>query len=215
MTIAILRMMKICILLCLCLLYVSGCATVPKDAAGSQAHYVDPGQKSEVYGVGIDSQDIISITDEMIRDMLSNPFWSDSETLPKVIIDSKYFKNESSTRINKKMITDRLRVELNKTARGKMIFIGREYLNMILKEAELKQLGLMGQDKAMDEIRIYEADYRLGGRISTRDAINPKTGAFSRYHQILFDMIDLKTGAIVWSNGYNFKKTAQEDIIYR
>jgi hypothetical protein len=191
---------------------------VPPGASGVSAHYSDPAKSSDVQGVqgvGIESYDIIRMTDEMIRDMLAHPFWSASESSPKVIIDSEYFINEGSTRINKRLITDRMRVELNKAARGQLIFIGREYLNMILKEAELKQLGLMGQEKTIDEIRIYEADYRLGGRISSMDAINPKTGAFSRFHQILFEMINLKTGAIVWSGSYSFKKTAQEDIIYR
>ena len=205
---------KFGVLLIIAAISFSGCVATPKHAGGKSAHYVDPGQQSEVSGVGIESHDIINMTDKMMRDMLANPVFSRSTTPSKIIIDAEYFKNQGSTRINKNMITDRLRTELNRSAQGKMIFIGREYLNMMLKELQLKQSGIVS-DGADAELRAYGADYRLGGRISTLDSVNPQTGAFSRYHQILFEMIDLNTGAIVWSGSYNFKKTAQEDIIYR
>ena len=193
----------------------SGCATAPEHAGGMAAHYVDPGQQSEISGIGIESQDIINMTDKMMQDILSTPIFSQPKTPPKIIIDAEYFKNESSSRINKNMITDRLRTGLNRAACGKMIFISREHLNMMLKELRLKQLGVIKEGKSASETKAYGGDFRLGGRISTLDSVNPKTGAFARYHQILFEMIDLNTGEIVWSDSYNFKKVGQEDIIYR
>ncbi|MDO9566815.1 MAG: hypothetical protein Q7J15_08765 [Candidatus Desulfaltia sp.] len=200
-------------------IFFSGCATAPKHADGTTAHYVDPSQQSQVSGVGIESQDIINMTDKMMRDILVTPLFFHPKTppkvIPKVIIDAEYFKNESSTRINKNMITDRLRTGLNQAARGKMIFIGREYLNMMLKELQLKQLGVIKEGESTSEPKAYGGDFRLGGRISTLDSVDPKTGSFARYHQILFEMVDLNTGEIVWSGSYNFKKVGQEDIIYR
>lgn len=50
------------------------------------------------------------MTDRMVRDMLSSPLLAGQANPPQVIIDSKYFRNESSQRINKNAITDRLRV---------------------------------------------------------------------------------------------------------
>lgn len=212
---AIKKLSKFGILLFPLAIFSFGCATAPEHADGKEAHYVDPGQQSEVSGVGIESQDIINMTDEMMHDILATPVFSRSTNPPKVIIDAEYFKNEGATRINKNMITDRLRTELNRAARGKMIFIGREYLNMMLKELQLKQSGIIDEGATASEFKAYGADFRLGGRISTLDSVNPKTGSFSRYHQILFEMINLSTGQIVWSGAYNFKKIAQEDIIYR
>ncbi|MDI6688701.1 MAG: hypothetical protein QME06_10835 [Desulfobacterales bacterium] len=196
-------------------IFFSGCATAPKHADGTTAHYVDPGQQSQVSGVGIESQDIINMTDKMMRDILATPLFFHPNTPPKVIIDAEYFKNESSTRINKNIITDRLRTGLNQAAHGKMMFIGREYLNMMLKELQLKQLGVIKEGESTSESKAYGGDFRLGGRISTLDSVDPKTGSFARYHQILFEMVDLNTGEIVWSGSYNFKKVGQEDIIYR
>jgi len=159
-----------------------------KGAGGKEAHYINPDQEGEISGVGIDSRDIIIMTGKMMEDILGAPVFFQAETPSKVIIDAEYFK---------------------------MIFIGREYLNMLMKELALKQSGIAGEEDEKAEPRVYAADYRLGGRISTLDKVNPTEGTFSRYHQILFEMIDLKTGAIAWSNSYDFKKVAQEDVIYR
>lgn len=192
-----------------------GCMSTPKNASGKNAHYVKPDQESEISGVGIDSRDIALMTGKMMQDILEAAVFLQAKTPPKVIIDAKYFKNEGSSRIDKNLITDKLRTGLNRAAAGKMIFIGREYLEMLMQELALKQSGITSGKDEKTEPQVYAADYRLGGRISTLDKVNPKAGTFSRYHQILFEMIDLKTGAIVWSDAYDFKKVAQEDVIYR
>ena len=192
-----------------------GCMSAAENASGKNAYYVEPNQKSEISGVGIDSRDIILMTGKMMEDILGASVFFQSKTPPKVIIDAEYFKNEGSTRIDKNLITDKLRTGLNRAAAGKMIFISREHLEMLMKELALKQSGITSDENEKAEPQIYAADYRLGGRISTLDKVNPSEGTFSRYHQILFEMIDLKTGAIVWSNAYDFKKVAQEDVIYR
>ena len=189
--------------------------SAPENASGKNAYYIEPEQESDIAGVGIDSRDISLMTSKMMQDILEAAVFLNAKTPPKVIIDAEYFKNEGSTRIDKNLITDKLRNGLNRAAAGKMIFIGREYLKMLMQELALKQSGITGDENDKAESQVYAADYRLGGRISTLDKVNPKEGTFSRYHQILFEMIDLKTGAIVWSNAYDFKKVAQEDIIYR
>lgn len=192
-----------------------GCVAGKDNYNGNKAQYIDLGQKTETSGIGIDSHDIIEMTDQMIQDILSNQKFADPAKPPKVVIDAKYFKNESTTRIDKNLITDRLRTELNRIAGGKIIFVGREYLKMMLDELSLKQSGIIEEGKKEPELKVLGVDYRLGGRISTLDSVNPKTGRISRYHQILFELINLNTGKIEWSRLYNFKKTAQEDIIYR
>ena len=40
-------------------------------------------------------------------------------------------------------------------------------------------------------------------------------GTRARYHQISFEMVDTETSEIVWNGFYEFKKAAQEDVIYR
>lgn len=196
---------------------VAGCQTdsTVQNAAGTPTTYQDPGTRGAVSGVGIESQDIIAMTDEMIRDMLSNRMLVGTGKIPRIIIDSQYFYNESAERINKNVITDRLRIGLNRAASGRLLFVGRQFSDMVAKERELKRTGQV--DTATRGLTKAQAgaDYRLGGRITSLDARNAKTGVISRYNQISFEIIDLENSLIVWSGFYEFSKTAQDDVVYR
>lgn len=195
----------------LMVLALGGCATYSasniENAPGSPTVYEDPSSTGSVAGVGIESQDIQAMTDKMMRDMLTNPILAGAKTPPKIIIDAEFFRNESSSRINKNIITDRLRVNLNRAAQGRMLFIGRHYEDMVKEETAYKDRG--------DRPKLLSGDYRLGGRITTLDQINPATGRTARYHQIIFEMVDLNNSALVWTGIYDFRKSARDDIIYR
>lgn len=206
------------------LLLIGGCATPGShsdssldNSPGRATTYVNPGSQGRgiVNGIGIESNDIVSMTDQMVRDMLSNRLLAARTTPARIVIDAKYFRNESSSRVNKNMITDRLRIELNRAAHGRIIFVGRHYSDMVEKERALKRQGTVDAGTIRHTQATAGADFRLGGRITSLDAISKKTGAISRYHQISFEMVDLEYGTIAWSGIYEFKKTAQDDVIYR
>ncbi len=177
--------------------------------------YEDTAEQGKVQGIGFESQDLVRMTKAMVADMLANPVLMDSPRPPRVVMDSEYFYNESSSRIDKRMITDRLRAELNKAAAGRIMFVARNYGDMVDSERASKRAGEVDTGTLPMTRTKAGADYRLGGRISTIDAIAPKSGAQSRYHQILFEMVDLETGLIPWSGLYDFKKSAQHDVIYQ
>lgn len=206
--------------------FTAACATEPTypisshpvdNSPGRGTLLEDPGTPGRVAGIGIESQDVISMTDKMVRDMLATPILSDRKVPPRIIIDAEYFKNEGSSRINKNMITDRLRVELSRAAEGKMVFAGRHYSDMVARERSLKRDGVSPVDSGTTGLTATTlgGDFRLGGRITTLDAVNSVTGVTSRTHQIIFEMVELETGRIVWSGIYEFKKSAWEGIVYR
>jgi len=58
-------------------------------------------------------------------------------------------------------------------------------------------------------------DFRLGGRIATLDKVTPGSGLMERYHQITFELVERGSGAIIWSNMYEFEKFDRMDTIYR
>lgn len=185
------------------------------NTSGRPTVQVAPESPGPVQGIGIESQDIISMTDKMMREMLSNRTLAGRSIPPRIIIDSEYFSNESSSRINKNLISDRLRLELNKHAQGRMIFVGRHFSDMVAKERELKRSGNVDSGTVRQTAAQAGGDFRLGGRITSHDAIDKYSGNKSRYTQISFEMIDLEYGTIVWGGLYEFKKSAQDDIIYR
>jgi len=186
-----------------------------ENKPGTPSTYIDPGTTGKVQGVGIESQDIISMTDQIMRDMLSSPRLAGRATPARVIIDAEYFVNEGTNRINKNIITDRLRVELNRAAQGRMIFVGRQYAEMVDQERNLKREGAVTPGTKGQAGAPLGADFRLGGRIASQDKLDTKTGMAERYTYITFEMVDLETSEIVWSGSYEFAKAAQDDVIYR
>jgi penicillin-binding protein activator len=149
-----------------------------------------------------------------MRDLLAQPQLASTATPPRVIIDGEYFSNESSQRLNKNIITDRLRVSLNRSAQGRMVFVGRQYSDMVATERQLKRTGATDRGTSGLTRAQIGADYRLGGRISSIDS-RSQSGAVQRYNQIVFEMVDLESAEIVWSGIYEFARAAQDDVIYR
>jgi hypothetical protein len=117
--------------------------------------------------------------------------------------------------VNLNQITDRLRSELNRAAQGRMVFVGRQYQGMAENERSLKREGTASYGTTGKSSSVLGADYRLGGRITSQDAVDPKTGKSSRYTVIVFELVNLETTEIIWSNSYEFSKSGQDDVIYR
>ena len=194
----------------------SGClATTGPYDSGAAPQALNPAQRGPVGGVGIEGNDIIAMTDMMMRDMLGNAQLAGRNPAPRVIVDGEFFTNESIQPINKNTITDRLRVGLNRASQGRMVFVGRQFAGMVQQERELKRQGVVDVGTTGLTRAQAGADYRLGGRISSLDARNAKTGLQQRYNQIIFEMVDLETGVIVWSGMYEFARSAADDVIYR
>jgi hypothetical protein len=194
-----------------------GCSTPNlNNTAGRKVMYQDVASPSaSVAGVGVESQDVVSMTDKMVRDILSNPQIAGRSMAPRIIIDSEYFSNDSSSRINKNTITDRLRVELNRASNGRMLFLARHYGNMVEREREAKRSGETDSGTIRNTKAQAGGDFRLGGRITSIDAASTSNGNISRYHQITFELIDLELGTLAWTGLYEFRKEARDDILYR
>ena len=197
-------------------LLIVGCQSTSIDnSAGRATKYEDTRSVGKVAGVGVESQDIVSVTDQMMRDILSNQVVAARPTPPRIIIDGEYFVNESSSRVNKNMLTDRLRIQLARAANGRLIFVGREYAGMIEKERDLKRAGVVDGGTIRTTQATAGADYRMVGRITSLDALDQSSQEKSRYHQISFELIDLELGTVVWSGMYEFQKSSQDDVVYR
>jgi len=198
------------------LLLLIGCATTGvTNAPGRPTRYEDVGSPGLVQGLGIESQDIVSMADQMVRDIMATPALAGRTVPPRVIVDGEYFRNECSTPLDKSLITDRIRVELNRASAGKMVFIGRNYADMVEQERDLKEQGVVSGGTGVHADKPSGADYRLGGSIRSLDQVNTRTGATAKYYQIVFEMVDLETSAIVWNNLYEVRKAGQDDAIYR
>ncbi|MEC8851585.1 MAG: penicillin-binding protein activator LpoB [Pseudomonadota bacterium] len=94
------------------------------NEGGSATTYRDSSQRGPVSGVGIEGQDIVAMTDAMMRDLLQVPLLAAAATPPRVINDAAHFRNDRSQRIDRNLIADRLRMGLARAAKGRLAFVG-------------------------------------------------------------------------------------------
>lgn len=201
----------------LCMLLLAGCVGNPVKQAdsGRAVTYRDVGVAGSVAGVGVESQDIVAVSDEMVRDILANAGIAGGGTRPRIIMDTEYFKNESTQRLNKNLLVDRLRIQLQRASRGQLSFVSRESAGMVATERQLKRDGVTDTGTQGLTRAQAGADYRLIGRIATQDARSASSGEVERYTQLSFELIDLENSLSVWANQYEMKKGGRDDAIYR
>lgn len=212
------RYITVIMALCLALTLCGGCTSTVRIGNGERGMptaYEDPGSPGRVQGVGLESQDIVSMTDSMVRDILSKPELINRKEPARIVIDAEYFLNLSSNMIKKEMLTDRLSAELNRAARGRLVFLARHHKDMVEAERQAEREGAVTQGTQGPTKELYGWDYRLGGQITTLDMIDARSGMASRESQIKFDLVERGSAVIVWSNLYTVKKTAMDDITYR
>lgn len=185
------------------------------NVRGVQTVQFDPGTKGPIAGIGIEGQDIVSMADQMVRDMMANPLIAGRTPTPRVIIDAEFFNNESAQRINKNIIIDNLRNGLVRSANGRIRFVSRESAAMVDSERNLKRDGVTDTGTTGLARAVLGADFRLRGRITSTDQVQASQGLIQRYNQITFEMVDLETQEIVWGGMYNFARAGADDVIYR
>jgi hypothetical protein len=187
-----------------------------ENAPGSATVYRDVQAASPAGGIGLESRDLLSISDDMMRDFLASGMLTNREAAPRVIIDAEYLSNQSTARFNKNILTDTLRTELIRNAQGRIIFVTREYAGMVEEERALKRDGKVDSGTIRLTDATAGADFRLVGRISSLDAVNTSTNVQDRTYFFTFELVDLELNVALYAFGpYEFSKFGQDDVIYR
>jgi PBP1b-binding outer membrane lipoprotein LpoB len=197
-------------------LLLAGCASTSVGDSGRAPTEVGIGARGPVQGVGIGGRDIASMTNQMARDILSTKaVVGEGGAPPRVIIDAQYFKIEGSQPINRNLISQRLLVELNRAAAGRLVFVGRRHAGMVAEERELKREGVTDTGSRRLAKAQLGADYRLAGTFTTLDQAQARTGLQQRYNQLVFELVDVENGEIVWTGMYEVERAGADDIVYR
>ena len=194
-------MYKTCLVILLVSLFFS-CAPQPNALAVRE---ISGSESTSFSGLGIESHNIEQITLKMVSNLLESDFYKQSKKLPVIILEGEYFLTSLSQIINTNLLADKMRVSLLRKTKGKIRFVTRANLKILIKEAETS-----GKD-----IDLIEADYRIVARISSISKVSNKTGVKSNYFQFAIELLDLSSGLLVWANIYDFKKIGADDSIYR
>jgi PBP1b-binding outer membrane lipoprotein LpoB len=190
----------------------SGCVyekdTAPAGIPVTQIGVNDPGF---VAGTGIESQDLVAVTDKMSRSILGIPQITNAVGTPCIVLDP--VKNETRFPINKDIFLTRIQDELIRQAGGRVTFLARDRMEALQHEKELKQSGQVTASADPAAVEFKGADFFLTG---TLQGMGTRTDAgTSDYILYSFQLIDARTSAIVWADSAEIKKQGQSDAAYR
>lgn len=190
----------------------SGCASSGvKNPSGVAVTEMRPDEQGFVAGTGIESQDLVRVTDKMARSILGIPQVTNAQGVPRIVLDPVI--NNTRFPINKDIFLDRIRAQLNSKAMGKVMFLARERMAALEHERQLKQSGQVTSSSDPNAVEFKGADFFLTGKL---DGLTTRTGAgTSDYVLYSFQLIDARTSDIIWEDSAEIKKQGLEDAAYR
>ena len=191
---------------------VAGCASSGvKNPSGTGVTRMNADEQGFVAGTGVESQDLVAVTDKMGRSILSIPQIANAATPPVVVLDP--VDNQTRFPINKDIFLTRIRSQLNSKSFGKATFLARDRMAALEKERNLKREGAVTTSADAHAQEFKGADYFLTG---TLQGLSTRTSkGTSDYILYAFQLIDARTSAIVWEDNAEIKKQGLEDAAYR
>ena len=193
-------------------LLISGCASSGvRNPSGTGVTVMKADEQGFVAGTGVESQDIVSVTDTMARGILEVPQVAQAQGQPRVVLLP--IENNTRFAINKDILLARIRARLNSQARGKVTFLARERMTALEQERQLKQSGQVTSSANPNVVEFQGADYFLTGKLDGATTKNAR--GVSDYVLYTFQLVDARTSAIVWEDMAEIKKQGLDDAAYR
>jgi hypothetical protein len=190
---------------------VCGCSSGVKNPSGIPVTQMNADERGFVAGTGVESQDLVSVTDRMARSILGVRQIAGAAAPPRVVLEPVV--NETRFPINKDIFLTRIRTQLNSKAQGKVVFLARENMAALQKERELKQSGQVTSSSDPKVVEFRGADFFLTGKLQ---GLTTRTKAgTSDYILYSFQLVDARTSEIVWEDSAEVKKQGLEDAAYR
>ncbi|HXJ59893.1 MAG TPA: penicillin-binding protein activator LpoB [Verrucomicrobiae bacterium] len=188
-----------------------GCATGVQNPSGVNVTQMNADERGSVTSTGIESQDLVAVTDKMARSILAIPEIANAQGTPRVALDPVI--NETRFPINKDIFLTRIRAELNTKAQGKVRFLARDRMVTLERERDLKQAGEVTSSSDPNAVEFRGTDFYLTGKLQGMTARTSR--GTSDYILYAFQLIDARTSDIVWEDSAEIKKQGQEDAAYR
>ncbi|MBI5155079.1 hypothetical protein HZA57_07565 [Candidatus Poribacteria bacterium] len=172
---------------------------------------VDPGKAGKVRALGPESQDVVRVSELMLRSLMQSPTIVQAEHPPTIAMLPMV--NNTRFAFNQEVFSTKLKGELNKRSGGKMRFIARDALDDIEAEREAKREGAVDYDPELRTRAMAGADYFLKGRVDGLSSASKKGQA--EYAVYAFKLIDAETGIELWEDVFDVKKEGKDDVLYR
>ena len=190
----------------------TGCASSGvKNPSGIGVTEMRADEKGFVAGTGVESQDLVAVTDKMARSILDTSRIKSAQSPPVIVLDP--VANETRFPINKDMFLTRIRLMLNSKSAGKVQFLARDRMAALEHERDLKRSGQVTSSKDPNVTEFKGADFFLTGKLQSLTTRNSR--GISDYVLYSFQLVDARTSAIIWEDGAEIKKQGLEDAAYR
>ena len=190
----------------------AGCANQGvSNPSGVPVTEMRPDERGFVAGTGVESQDLVTVTDKMARSILSIPQIVSANGTPRIVLDPVV--NETRFPINKDIFLTRIRTQLNSKAAGRVMFLARDRMAALEREQQLKQSGAVTSSSDPNVVEFKGADYFLTGKLQ---GLSTRTSqGVSDYILYSFQLINARTSDIIWEDSAEIKKQGLEDAAYR
>ena len=173
---------------------------------------VNPDAPDSVTGTGLQSQDIKTMATNMAADIKAAGVLTPGKDGERVSFFIYEMKNDSSDTIDKEIILTKLRTELAKAFGRQVKILDRSPSAGDLADAE-RRMKERGQVSGTVDRKIAGSDYVLKGTIKSRDRQAGKLK--SSYVLVTFELTDLTTQELAWTNDYEMKTESEKSVINR
>ena len=162
---------------------------------------VAPDDDGGVTNMGISSQDLRTVSQNMARSLIQIHPIAVAETPPRIAFLP--VENRSHEIIDTDMFLNQIRTNLIRSGEGRLQFLDRAQVEAIMMEREANRAGLVAGSEQRD---IAGADYFLTGVI---ESMQQASGHHqTAYFRLAFRLTDAETTAIVWEDDYQMKRAS-------
>lgn len=180
--------------------------------AGTRDTRVDEDAPDTVTGTGLQSQDIRTMAVNMAADIKAQGVLAPGREGERASFFITELRNDSSDTIDRQLILRELRTELFQAFNRQVRILDRSPEATDVTEAE-RRMKERGEVSGTNDRKVAGSDFVLKGVIASRDR---QAGALrSSYINVTFELTDLVTQELVWTNAYRMKTESEKSVINR
>jgi len=193
--VAFVRLFAVCVTI-ICVLVTAGCS-------GGRTNRVDL-DTEDLGDTGTGSKELRAVCQKMVRSLIQLHQIQTAKKPPRIALVR--VENRSNEMIDTKLFTRKMRTQLIKYARGRVIFVDRSRMASaaIQRERQAKRTAVVSSRGSK---MLSGADYFLTGEIGSID--KARAGKRSTYTRYAFRLTDAESSDILWEDEYEMKKVAR------
>ena len=193
------------------------CETASMDCRGGMsgiaiATQMNTDDSSLGTAIGIDSQDMVAMTDWLARSILSISQIATAEGTLQITLDP--IVNECLYLIDKGTLLTLIRAELNSKLSNKVRLLAIDRVHSVEGEQDVKAVGPPTVGRASETVEFCCADFRLTCKLRSLSR-SDNCGDRVRYTLYSFQLLNARTGEIVWESTIETKGLHKVDCAYR